>query len=100
MDETKLTAELPNLTVEICHRAAPDGLGEQIILRLDASPDFNAALPLLAGMAQLPLALPMFFPLTMWQSVVQAVFAPWAAVAQGNPFLAPLSAYFLDSMKK
>lgn len=94
MDETKLTADLPTMNVEIVHRAAPDGRGEMVTIQLNATPDFRAALPLLAGMAQLPLMLgqsaqsPLPNPLAMWSQAAQAMMAPWLALAKANPFLA------------
>lgn len=102
MDETKLTADLPTMNVEIVHRAAPDGRGEMVTIQLNATPDFRAALPLLAGMAQLPLMLgqsaqsplpnPLALlsksPLAMWTQAAQAMMAPWLALAKANPFLA------------
>lgn len=90
MDETKLTADLPTMNVEIVHRAAPDGRGEMISIQLNATPDFRAALPLLAGMAQLPLMLGQSAqsPLALWTQAAQAMMAPWLALAKANPFLA------------
>ena len=92
MDETKLTADLPTMNVEIVHRAAPDGRGEMVTIQLNATPDFRAALPLLAGMAQLPLMLGQaaqapLSPLALWTQAAQAMTAPWRALAQFNPLL-------------
>lgn len=93
MDETKLTADLPTMNVEIVHRAAPDGRGETVTIQLNATPDFRAALPLLAGMAQLPLVLGQaaqapLSPLALWTQAAQAMTAPWRALAETNPLLA------------
>lgn len=95
MDETKLTADLPTMNVEIVHRAAPDGRSEMVTIQLNATPDFRSALPLLAGMAQLPLMLggpaagqSLPSPLTLWTQAAQAMMAPWVALARSNPFLA------------
>lgn len=85
MDETKLTADLPNMTVEITHRLAEDGNGELMTIHLVATPNLRAALPLLGGFAQLPL---MMAPLNAWTQAAQAILAPWAALARANPFLA------------
>lgn len=109
MDETKLTADLPTMNVEIVHRATPDGRGEMVTIQLNATPDFRTALPLVAGMAQLPLMLaqsapsspldvwassPLALwskgPLAAWSQAAQAMMAPWAALAATNPFLALL----------
>ncbi|HLO79039.1 MAG TPA: hypothetical protein VK196_21495 [Magnetospirillum sp.] len=105
MDETKLTADLPTMKVEIAHRTAPDGSGEMVTIQLLATPDFRAALPLLSGMAQLPLmlggnALPMASPLALWSQAAQAMLAPWQALARANPFLALLGDDFSGKSKK
>lgn len=112
MDETKLTAELPTMNVEIVHRASPDGRGEMVTIQLNATPDFRSALPLLAGMAQLPLMLggatnplpaaltsPLASPFALWAQAAQAMMAPWAALARANPFLAQID-YFSRTAKK
>jgi len=111
MDETKLTADLPTMNVEIVHRAAPDGRGEMVTIQLNATPDFRAALPLLAGMAQLPLMLgasspAAASPFALWTQMAQAMMAPWQALARAhpllanNPFLAALSDQNLGTAKK
>lgn len=104
MDETKLTADLPTMNVEIVHRATPDGRGEMVTIQLNATPDFRSALPLLAGMAQLPLMLggsaaPLPSPLALWAQTAQAMMAPWAALARANPFLAQID-YLSGTTKK
>lgn len=111
MDETKLTAELPNMNVEIIHRAAPDGSGEMVTINLHATPDFRSALPLLAGMAQLPLMLgggtdPFALfpsstsPLALWSLATQAIMAPWLTLVRVNPFLAAISEQNSGTTKK
>lgn len=106
MDETKLTADLPTMNVEIVHRAAPDGRGEMVTIQLNATPDFRSALPLLAGMAQLPLMLggstaspfssSLPSPIALWTQAAQAMFAPWAALARLNPLVGPFLALTND----
>lgn len=95
MDETKLTADLPTMSVEIVHRATPDGRGEAVTIQLNATPDFRSALPLIAGMAQLPLMLAQsssnISPLAWWNQAAQSMMAPWMALARTNPFLALLT---------
>lgn len=103
MDETKLTADLPTMNVEIVHRAAPDGRGEMVTIQLNATPDFRAALPLLAGMAQVPLMLgasSTASPFALWTQMAQAMMAPWQALARANPFLAALEDQNLGKSKK
>lgn len=105
MDETKLTADLPTMTVEIIHRAAPDGSGETVAIQLHATPDFRAALPLLSGMAHLPLLLsgpsfPAASPWALWTQAAQAMMAPWAMLARANPLLAPIVDQISGTVKK
>ncbi|MCR6631778.1 MAG: hypothetical protein NVV74_17995 [Magnetospirillum sp.] len=105
MDETKLTADLPHMTVEIVHRAAEGGNGEQVTIQLNATPDLRAALPLLAGMAQVPLMLgahpvASFSPLAAWTQAANTLMAPWLALARANPLLAASADYFLGALKK
>ncbi|MDH3661765.1 MAG: hypothetical protein OEU92_17345 [Alphaproteobacteria bacterium] len=42
MEDTKITAKLPHLDVEIRQRALPDELGEELTIRVQATPSFNA----------------------------------------------------------
>jgi hypothetical protein len=42
MDETRATANLPNLDIEIVHRRAPDGGSEQVSVTLRAVPGFES----------------------------------------------------------
>lgn len=66
MDETKLTAALPTMTIDVIRRDLGER-GEQVAVQITAKPGFDAWERLLAG--QGPMA---------W-------FAPWTAM---NPFLA------------
>lgn len=96
MDETKLTAALPNLDVQILHRTLPDQRGEAISITLTATPSFDAAaaafLPGLAAGAFLPggrgpLALP-FSPHAFFSQ--PAAGGEGAAAAAAELWLAPL----------
>jgi hypothetical protein len=105
MDETKMTADLPHLSVEIIHRAAEDGRAEQVTIQLNATPDFRSALPLLAGMAHLPLMLgnantAPLSPAAAWSHMAEAMFSPWLSLARVNPLFAAMSDYFLVGTKK
>lgn len=77
MTETKLTGTLPNMVVEITHRAAPDGSAEHMTIQLTATPSFEAALPMLAQMPML---------MNGWS---QFWLAPWLSLARANPLLPP-----------
>jgi hypothetical protein len=63
MDETRATARLPHLNVEIVHRHLPEQQMEQLAISLTASPSFQAFARFLDA---------------------QALFWPWLAV---NPFV-------------
>lgn len=93
MDETKITGQLPNVTVEISHRADPEGGAEMMTIHLRASPDFQTALPLAGGFLQGGLAQmsPLFSPLQMWTQALEMWTAPWRQLAQANPLLRLLS---------
>ncbi|MGE5547432.1 MAG: hypothetical protein ACM33T_11075 [Solirubrobacterales bacterium] len=87
MDETRLTGDLPNLKVEIVHRAEPDGSAEHMSILLTATPDFRAALPLAGQFAQLPLMMGMTNPFALWAEASRTLMQPWLALARANPFL-------------
>jgi len=97
MDETKLIGNLPNVNVEITHRAAPDGSAEFLTINLTATPDFRSALPMLGGLTQLPM---MMSPLALWTQAAQAMMTPWAQLARVNPLATPLIDHFLGANKK
>lgn len=98
MEETKLTAALPNLEIQIVHRENPEDGTEIVAVQLKATPSFQALrgtmvptlLPGLGhsgpglgpglgtglGMAGLWLA-PMQASLQMWSGLMQQAWAPW-----------------------
>ncbi|CAA7625401.1 hypothetical protein [Magnetospirillum sp. UT-4] len=87
MTETRLTGTLPNMTVEILHQAEPESGAERMTIHLVARPDFQAALPLVGGLAQMPAMLALWqAPFQAWAQAVQAVAAPWmGAMGAGLP---------------
>jgi len=88
MDETTITGHLPNMTVEISHRADPDGGAELMTIHLRASPDFQTALPLAGGLVGgLGQMSPLFAPLQMWSQAMETWMAPWRQLADANPLL-------------
>lgn len=104
MDETKLTADLPNLRVELLHRAAEDGSGEVMTIQLHATPNFRQALPL-AGSALGAFAAPwaldtLAAPWALWLQAGQALMAPWAGLVRANPFVALVNDDFFGKFKK
>ena len=54
MEETKITAHLPNLDVEIARRELPEANAETITLRMTAVPSFQAFADHLARQGSLP----------------------------------------------
>lgn len=98
MYDTKLTAHLPGLDIEVTRRDSGDGGAEMVTISVRAVPDLAAALNgFLPGMTALlmgPLAPgnsrggAVLMPVDVWRSwmqATQAVWAPWMAL---NPFLA------------
>lgn len=69
-DETRATARLPNLDVEIVHRRTWEGDAEQIQVTLQAVPPFEA---LCRGFEAAN-------PLLIWTQMMQAAWAPWPAL--------------------
>lgn len=94
MTETKLTGTLPNMVVEITHRAEPDGSAEHMTIQLTATPSFDAALPMLAQMPMLLTA--MQGPMAGW---TQFWLAPWIGMMRSNPLLPPAIAHILSADK-
>src|SRR3954467_4161629 len=64
-DETRATARLPNLDIEILHRRPWEGNEEQIVVMLRAVPSFEAFGRLLASN-----------PLLVWTRMMEAAWSP------------------------
>ncbi len=75
MEETKLTAALPNLDVQIVHRTYPDENVEALTITFKATPDFDAVGRMLAP--NLPLFALWMAPMQAWSGLVQQAWAPW-----------------------
>jgi hypothetical protein len=90
MDETKLTAALPNLDVQILHREYPEERAEVISITFKATPDFDSVArsfaPLLGsgGFANPMLAL-WAAPVQAWTAMVQQAWAPWLSAMGALP---------------
>lgn len=101
MDETKLTADLPNVRMEIVHRMAEDGSGEHMTIQLHATPDFRHALPLVGSLAQAPwMSGALGSPWAFWTQAAEALLGPWLALAKANPFLALVNDDIAGKFKK
>lgn len=70
------TAQLPNLQIEVVHRALPDGTGERISIHLQAMPSFAAFGDFLEATN----------PLTFWTRAMQLAWAPWLSGQAMVPF--------------
>ena len=82
MDETKITAKLPHLDVEITRCDMPEDNAETISLRISVVPSFDAFAGVLLQSSNLPLLTgPWTSPWTdawaPWMRLAQSVWAPW-----------------------
>ena len=66
-DETRATARLPNLDIEILHRRPWEGNEEQLVVMLRAVPSFEAFGRWLA----------VSNPLLVWTRMMEAAWSPW-----------------------
>jgi len=82
MEETKLTAALPNLDVQIVHRAFPDENAEAISITFKATPDFQSVSRMLApSLPMLPMMAFWAAPMQAWTGLMQQAWAPWLNAA-------------------
>lgn len=103
MEETKLTAALPNMDIQILHREDPERGAEIIALQITATPSFDAALgrlapALMSQMMQNPGLNPMLVnpmmahpmmalwaaPMQAWTGMVRQAWAPWLRLPAGD----------------
>ena len=74
MEDTKITAKLPHLDLEIRHRELPEDGAEEIIIRMQATPSFDAVgaslMPALSAMTSLN-------PMMLWMNLAQQAWRPW-----------------------
>jgi hypothetical protein len=81
MSETRLSAMLPQLDVEIVRREDVDPDEQMLIVRLRAKPSFQAVAEHLAGRG-LPLAAALLpSPADWWANWLRAAWLPWQAAA-------------------
>ncbi|NWG46249.1 MAG: hypothetical protein HXY25_06845 [Alphaproteobacteria bacterium] len=92
MTETRLTADLPELTLELRHILHEDGQGETLTIGLIAPAGFAALLrpDLVRGALLAPvtpdirsLAAPLGLGIQLWSAVMGASLAPWMGAWQG-----------------
>jgi hypothetical protein len=76
-DETKVTARLPNLDIEIVHSRSPEGDAERITISLQAAPSFEAFGRFLEATN----------PFLFWMRFAQTAWTPWFRSGPANlPF--------------
>ncbi|MDJ0947237.1 MAG: hypothetical protein QNJ30_27635 [Kiloniellales bacterium] len=83
MEDTKITAQLPNLEIEIRRRELPEERAEAMTIHLRAAPSFDAVakamLPALSAAA-------MVNPMAVWMRAAEIAWQPWLR-AMGYPAL-------------
>ncbi|MBP2290524.1 hypothetical protein [Azospirillum rugosum] len=107
MEETKLTAALPNMDIQILHREDPERGAEMIAVQITATPSFDAALgqfgpalmrqmlqntasnpmmanPLMANPMMALWAAPMQAWTQAWTGMVRQAWAPWLRLPAGD----------------
>lgn len=82
MEETTLTAALPNLDVRIVHRTSPEDGAEALTITFMARPDFETVGRMLVP--NLPMLALWMAPMQAWGSLVQRAWAPWLNVIGAN----------------
>ncbi|RDK00879.1 hypothetical protein [Paraburkholderia lacunae] len=80
MDQTKLTAHLPTVEVEITRRTVPEHHAEAITIHITATPTFDAAAQWLLAAGLFPFAP----PLSLWTDLLRA-WQPWLPASSGSP---------------
>ncbi len=74
LDETRITARLPRLDIEIVHGRSPGGESEYLSVRLQAVPSFEA-FGRYAEAAN---------PFLFWMRLAQTAWAPWLGAASSG----------------
>ena len=77
MEETKLTANLPKLDVEVVHVRDPEQQAEAITIKMTANPSFDAVGDYLAQSVLNPAALMWAMPFGLWSGMAEAAWRPW-----------------------
>jgi hypothetical protein len=72
-DETRILGRLPNVDIQIVHRAARDGEDECLTVTMRAVPSFEAVGRMLEA------ANPMLF----WTQMMRAAWSPWMGILNG-----------------
>lgn len=83
MEDTRITADLPNLRIEVLRRELPEEKAEAMTIHLRAAPSFDAV-----AKAMLPAlsAASMMNPMAVWLRAAEIAWQPWLQ-AMGYPAL-------------
>lgn len=84
MDETKVIASLPNLDIEMTHRAAPDGQSELVTIQMRATPSFDAFARALTPQTMMVPLLAANPVLAWWSQAMTQAWTPWLALLPGR----------------
>lgn len=85
MEETKLTANLPRMDIEMIRRDDPDQNMETMTIQMRATPSFKAVGDYLAPTMANPLLLMWAVPFALWARAVEAAWRPWLALEGPSP---------------
>jgi hypothetical protein len=77
MDDTRLAAHLPTAEIEISRQTLPEHNGERILIRITATPSFDAVSRWLLQASVFPLAP----ALTLWTDMMLRAWQPWLPLA-------------------
>ncbi len=80
MNETRLTADLPDLRIEILRRELPEENAETMTIQVTAQPSFEAVgrhlVQHLMAPPAVPWANPLFNPMALWMQMARAAWSP------------------------
>lgn len=87
MNETKITATLPRVDIEIVRRDDPERHAEVMTIEMRATPSFRAMGDYLSANPATAMALMWAAPMALWSGAMAAFWRPWLALAapQGTP---------------
>lgn len=77
MDETKATARLPAMNIEITHRQSEGGEAEYVAVKITAEPSFKAFGAFIEQQGPMPLGPMAMNPFAPWLQMMQMAWQPW-----------------------
>jgi hypothetical protein len=86
MHETKLTAHLPSVDVEIIRHSLPDENAEALTIRLRAVPSFESVAQWLSFDVFAPAGMAVMWTM-LWGDAIRASWLPWQWWLSANPLL-------------